>query len=80
MMGRQGRRALLAVLAVAGVLAVAACGARGAGAGGGDAAGGENFAIKFSHVVTPATPKGQAAEKFKEVVEQRSGGRITVEI
>jgi C4-dicarboxylate-binding protein DctP len=79
-MGRQGRRALLAVLAVAGVIALAACGARGAGAGGGDAAGGENFTIKFSHVVTPATPKGQAAEKFKEVVEQRSGGRITVEI
>ena len=79
-MGRQGRRALLAVLAVAGLIALAACGARGAGAGGGDAAGGENFTIKFSHVVTPATPKGQAAEKFKEVVEQRSGGRITVEI
>jgi C4-dicarboxylate-binding protein DctP len=80
MLGRQGRRARLAVLVLAGALALAACGARGAGAGGGDAAGGENFTIKFSHVVTPATPKGQAAEKFKEVVEQRSGGRITVEI
>jgi C4-dicarboxylate-binding protein DctP len=82
MMGRQGRRARLAVVVIAGVLALAACGMRGAGAGGGsgDAAGGETFTIKFSHVVTPATPKGQAAEKFKEVVEQRSGGRITVEI
>ncbi|TWF75611.1 C4-dicarboxylate-binding protein DctP [Pseudonocardia hierapolitana] len=79
-MGRQGRRALLAVLALAGVVTLAACGARGAGAAGGDAAGGETFTIKFSHVVTPATPKGQAADKFKEVVEQRSGGRITVEV
>jgi len=79
-MGRQRRRALLAALALAGVVALAACGARGAGAGGGDAAGGETFTIKFSHVVTPATPKGQAADKFKEVVEQRSGGRITVEV
>jgi C4-dicarboxylate-binding protein DctP len=79
-MGRQGRRVKLAVLIVAGALALAACGARGAGAGGGDAAGGESFTIKFSHVVTPQTPKGQAAEKFKEVVEERSGGRITVEI
>ncbi|TQM43388.1 DctP family TRAP transporter solute-binding subunit [Pseudonocardia cypriaca] len=78
-MGRQRRRALLAVLALAGVLTLAACGARGAGAGG-NAAGGETFTIKFSHVVTPATPKGQAADKFKEVVEQRSGGRITVEV
>lgn len=79
-MGRQGRRALLAVLALAGVVTLAACGARGAGAAGGNAAGGETFTIKFSHVVTPATPKGQAADKFKEVVEQRSGGRITVEV
>lgn len=80
-MGRRGRRTKLAVLVVAGALALAACGARGAGAdSGGDSAGGESFTIKFSHVVTPQTPKGQAAEKFKEVVEERSGGRITVEI
>src|SRR5918998_2368838 len=76
MMRRQGRRAVLAVLLLVGVIALAACGARGAGAAG----GGENFTIKFSHVVTPATPKGQAAEKFKQVVEERSGGRITVEV
>ncbi|WP_219417858.1 DctP family TRAP transporter solute-binding subunit [Pseudonocardia nigra] len=83
MMGRQGRRSALAVLLLAGTIALSACGARGAGAGGGGgdgAAGGETFTIKLSHVVTPATPKGQAAEKFKEVVEERSGGRITVEI
>jgi C4-dicarboxylate-binding protein DctP len=81
MMGRQGRRALLTVLVLAGAIALAGCGARGAGAGGGgDAAGGETFTIKFSHVVTPATPKGQAAEKFKEIVEERSEGRVTVEI
>ncbi len=70
---------MLAILVLVGAVALAACGARGAGAGGGEG-GGENFTIKLSHVVTPATPKGQAAEKFKEVVEERSGGRITVEI
>ncbi|MGH3585229.1 MAG: DctP family TRAP transporter solute-binding subunit [Pseudonocardia sp.] len=80
MMGRQGRRSAAAALMLVAALALSACGARGAGAGGGDAAGGETFTIKFSHVVTPATPKGQAAEKFKEIVEERSGGRITVEI
>ncbi|HLU58558.1 MAG TPA: DctP family TRAP transporter solute-binding subunit [Pseudonocardia sp.] len=79
-MGRQGRRAQLAALLLAATLALAACGMRGAGAGGGDAAGGETITIKFSHVVAPATPKGQAAEKFKEIVEQRSDGRIKVEV
>jgi len=78
MMGRHRRRSAIAVLVVAGAIVLSACGARGAGApGGGD---GDTVTIKFSHVVTPATPKGQAAEKFKEVVEQKSGGRIAVEI
>lgn len=36
--------------------------------------------IKFSHVVAPNTPKGMAAEKFKQLVEQRSQGRIKVEV
>lgn len=57
-------------------LAVSGC-ARGAGS---DAAGEDTFTIKFSHVVTPNTPKGQAAEKFKELLEASSEGRITVEI
>jgi len=36
--------------------------------------------IKFSHVVAPDTPKGKAALKFKEFAEQRTGGRVQVEI
>jgi C4-dicarboxylate-binding protein DctP len=36
--------------------------------------------IKFSHVVAPNTPKGQAAEKFKQLVEARSGGKIKVQV
>ncbi len=65
-----------AVLSLA--LGVAACGgARSAGGGGGDD---ESFTIKFSHVVTPETPKGQAAEKFKEVVEENCGDQVTVEV
>jgi C4-dicarboxylate-binding protein DctP len=81
MVGRQRRRSRFAVLVLAGALVLSACGARGGGAGGDGAGGdGETFTIKFSHVVTPATPKGQAAEKFKEVVEAKSDGRISVEI
>lgn len=36
--------------------------------------------IKFSHVVSPDTPKGKAAEKFKQMVEERSKGEIKVEV
>lgn len=36
--------------------------------------------IKFSHVVAPDTPKGKGALKFKELVEQRSAGRVRVEV
>ncbi len=36
--------------------------------------------IKFSHVVAVDTPKGQAAEYFKKLVEERSNGSIKVEV
>jgi C4-dicarboxylate-binding protein DctP len=36
--------------------------------------------IKFPHVTAPATPKGQAAERFKQVVEERLTGRVEVEV
>lgn len=36
--------------------------------------------IRFSHVVAQNTPKGQMASRFKQLVEQRSGGRIRVEV
>jgi len=36
--------------------------------------------IKFPHVTAPATPKGQAAERFKEQVEERLPGRVVVEV
>ena len=36
--------------------------------------------IKFSHVVAENTPKGQMANKFKELVDQRLGGKVVVEV
>ena len=36
--------------------------------------------IKFSHVVTPDTPKGKAALKFKQLAEEASQGRVRVEV
>ena len=36
--------------------------------------------IEFSHVVAVDTPKGKAAEKFKELAEKRLPGRVKVEV
>ncbi len=36
--------------------------------------------IKFSHVVAENTPKGQMANKFKQLVEERLAGKVKVEV
>ena len=36
--------------------------------------------IKFSHVVAQNTPKGQAAEYFKKLAEERTKGQVKVEV
>ncbi|MFO1154103.1 MAG: TRAP transporter substrate-binding protein [Rhodospirillales bacterium] len=36
--------------------------------------------IKFSHVVAPDTPKGQAAERFKELAEKYTDNKVKIEI
>ncbi|OUU80079.1 MAG: hypothetical protein CBC38_01400 [Gammaproteobacteria bacterium TMED78] len=38
------------------------------------------YIIKFPHVTAPATPKGQAAQRFKELAEERFPGRVIVEV
>lgn len=40
----------------------------------------EPIVIKFSHVTSPDSPKGKAAEMFKELVEERTNGRVKVEV
>ncbi|MDO8066841.1 MULTISPECIES: TRAP transporter substrate-binding protein [unclassified Janthinobacterium] len=36
--------------------------------------------IKFSHVVATDTPKGQAAERFKQLAEKATNGKVKVEL
>jgi C4-dicarboxylate-binding protein DctP len=36
--------------------------------------------VKFSHVVANDTPKGKGALRFKELAEQRTNGRVKVEV
>ena len=40
----------------------------------------EPILIKFSHVAAIDTPKGQAAEHFKQQLEKRTKGRVKVEV
>jgi C4-dicarboxylate-binding protein DctP len=36
--------------------------------------------IKFSHVVAADAPKGKGAEKFKELAEKYTNGRVKIEV
>jgi C4-dicarboxylate-binding protein DctP len=46
----------------------------------GGASAQSQIVIKFSHVVASDTPKGKATEKFKELAEKYSGGKVKVEV
>ena len=46
----------------------------------GPAAAQSPIVIKFSHVVATNTPKGLAAEKFKELAEKYTDGKVKVEV
>jgi C4-dicarboxylate-binding protein DctP len=41
---------------------------------------GNPIVIKFSHVVAADTPKGKAAERFRELAAERTNGRVRVEV
>ncbi|MCB1958150.1 MAG: TRAP transporter substrate-binding protein [Rhodocyclaceae bacterium] len=57
------------LLAALGLLVLAAC-----------AQAADPIIIKFSHVVAMGTPKGKAAQRFKELAEQYTGGAVRVEV
>ncbi len=59
------------------LLAGAALGWAGAG---GSAPSAPALTIRWSHVVAEDTPKGLAAQRFRALVQERSGGRIAVVI
>ena len=46
----------------------------------GSALAADPITIKFSHVVAENTPKGQMANKFKDLVAERLAGKIQVEV
>lgn len=72
---RGARRLTTVVLASA---LIVGCG--GGAGGSGQAAEDQVYLIKFPHVTAPGTPKGQAADRFKELAEARFPGRVAVEV
>lgn len=68
-------RAIIRILLVTALVTfIASC-----GEGSGDSDNGP-ILIKFPHVTAPATPKGRAAERFRELVAERLAGRVVVEV
>ena len=67
-MNQTTRRAVLAIAAAFGLVAPAISQAQAP------------IIIKFSHVVAPDTPKGKGAIKFKELAEERTKGRVKIEV
>ena len=63
------RTAIAAAIAIAGVSAMTS-----------DAPAQAPIVIKFSHVVAVDTPKGKGAEYFKKLAEERTKGRVKVEV
>jgi C4-dicarboxylate-binding protein DctP len=46
----------------------------------GSAVAQQPIVVKFSHVVAVDTPKGKGAERFKQLAEERTKGRVKVEV
>jgi C4-dicarboxylate-binding protein DctP len=60
---------------------MAGCGKEGAGTAPRSAdSRTQPIVIKFPHVTAAATPKGQTADRFKQLAEARFPGRVTVEV
>ena len=67
-------------LGIVAALSLTACASGGNGDSGAGKAEGESYSIKFGHVISAGDTQNQAYEYFAELVNERSDGRITVEV
>lgn len=78
---RPRRRIALAGSVIAAVALLAACASPGtSGRVGAAANSGQHFTIVYAGTQPPTNPNAQAQTTFAKLVEQRSGGRITVQV
>ena len=80
------RKKLLAIMAMAFILILAACGggnsneSEESSSESANENSGEKIHIRFSHNQSTDSPEHTGAEKFKEVIEEKSNGQVEVEI
>jgi C4-dicarboxylate-binding protein DctP len=76
---KKGMKGLLAAFLSASLLTLAGCGS--SQTSGNTSYTKENpLIVKFSHVTTAESPKGKAATKFAELLAEKTGGRVKVEV
>ena len=73
-------KGLVSSAAVASLLLFTGCGEKKAEEKAEAAAPAAQHVLKFSHVVSPNTPKGKAADFFEKRLEELSGGKIDVQV
>lgn len=79
------KKKALSILVAVLLVALAACSGGSKESGGSSSEGSEEkssdpIVIKFSHVTSIDSVKGKAAERFKELVEEKTGGKAVVEV
>lgn len=70
-------KVFLATFVSASLVALTGCGSQG---GAKEYTKEKPLVIKFSHVTTADSPKGKAATKFAELLEQKTDGKVKVEV
>lgn len=73
-------KGLVSSVAVASVLFLSGCGDKKESSASAKADSQKQYVLKFSHVVSPNTPKGKAADYFEKRLEELSGGKIDVQV
>ncbi|WP_312641329.1 DctP family TRAP transporter solute-binding subunit [Hydrogenoanaerobacterium sp.] len=74
------KKLIALVLAASMTLSLAACGSAPGGEKAPGASGGKAVSLNFSHTQAPNSVSDMAAKKFKELIEEKSGGSIKVNI
>ncbi len=73
-------KGFIATSTVAAALLLTGCGDKKSETKTEDSTAKSQYVLKFSHVVSPATPKGKAAVFFEKRLEELSNGRIDVQV
>lgn len=71
---------VLMFLLIAGLLLLAGCGGKSGNSEQAAGTSDQPLIIKFSHVTAPDSPKGAAAQRYADLVTEKTQGRVKVEV